>query len=445
MFAVFSPPQASLQASPSTDLINGGFSTKAEAVSHCRNNTQDYKKILAYFGISCDNVSDATLTTIAPHDNNDKLYSMGRLSYGVPGEVPIRIPGVTTVYARHFWSLNHQPSYKALRLVNSVGKTYFILYDCGNLVTTGVPTPPPPVDACPNKAGQQDSKDECDVCPNRPGIQLERKDCDVCPNKTGTQTTTTQCDVCPDKTGTQTTLEQCDVCPNIPDIQTTKDQCDVCPDKDGVQSDESECKPCENAQTKNDLTACLIYSKKASNLSQNLPDANGSTAKPGDTVEYTLTTKNSGEITIKGYQVSDGFADVLDYADVVDLHGGTMDQYQQITWPKVDIKAGQSITNKVTIKVKSVIPQTPASSSDPQHFNMVMTNVYGNTVEIKLPETPQKQIEIATTSLPNTGPGTSLLIGFSLTLVVAYFFMRSRLLTKELDIVRADFGAAGGY
>src|ERR1700741_997491 len=92
MFAVFSPPQASLQASPSTDLINGGFSTKAEAVSHCRNNTQDYKKILAYFGISCDNVSDATLTTIAPHDNNDKLYSMGRLSYGVPGEVPIRIP-----------------------------------------------------------------------------------------------------------------------------------------------------------------------------------------------------------------------------------------------------------------------------------------------------------------------------------------------------------------
>jgi hypothetical protein len=28
---------------------------------------------------------------------------------------------------------------------------------------------------------------------------------------------------------------------------------------------------------------------------------------------------------------------------------------------------------------------------------------------------------------------------------IAYFFMRSRLLAKELDIVRADFGATGGY
>ncbi len=445
MFAVISPPQASLQASPNTDLITGGFSSKQEAVNHCRNNTQNYKKIMTFFGISCENISDATVTNISPRDYDSKLHSMGRLAYGVKGETPIRVDGVGTLYVRHFWSLNHEPSYKALKLKNKQGKTVFILFSCGNLVTIGIPQEVPPDDVCENKPGVQTSKEDCDVCENIKGVQLTEKDCDVCPDTDGTQTSKNRCDVCPNKSGVQTSYRDCDVCPDITGVQTNENACDVCPDVDGEQSSEDQCKPCEESQTNTDLTACLDYSKTASNDTQNIANANGTTANPGDVIEYVMITKNTGQIDIKNYVVNEGVGDVLDYAEIVDLHGGTKGEYDIVSWPATTIKAQANITNKITVKVKSVLPNTPASSSDPEHFNMIMTNVYGDTVNIKLPPSITKQTEIVATQLPNTGPGTSLVIGFTLTFIVAYFFARSRLLATELDIVRTDFGNAGGY
>lgn len=428
-FAVFSPPEASLQASPNTDLINGGFNSKSEAVRHCKNDTQDFKQIVAYFGISCDDIANASTTHIAPKDHSGDLYSMGRLSFGVDGEKSVRIPDVGKFYVRHFWSLNKKSSYEALKVKNSAGKTFYILYDCGNLVSIGVPAPPPPKDVCTNISGLQTDPEDCDVCPGINGIQLNKSQCDVCPNTPGTQTSRTKCDVCPNTPGTQTSTTQCDICPQIAGVQTNKNQC----------------KSCAESQTQNDLTACLDYSKKARNVTQGIANANGKTAKPGDIIEYRLTTKNSGKIDIKGYQVTEEIGDVLDYADVTDLHGGTLGDYQVITWPKVDIKAGQSVVNLITIKVKDPLPNTPVSSSDPKHFDMVMTNVYGDTVNIKLPPSVTKTVEIATTTLPNTGPGTSLAMGFGLTVFIAYFFARSRLLARELDVVRTDFASAGGY
>jgi len=74
-----------------------------------------------------------------------------------------------------------------------------------------------------------------------------------------------------------------------------------------------------------------------------------------------------------------------------------------------------------------------------------MTNVYGNTVNIKLPATVSKTAEVVGTSLPNTGPGASLIIGFSMVTIVGYFFARSRLLSKELSIIKADYTASGDF
>ncbi len=512
-FAVISPPQSSLQASPNTDLINGGFSTKQEAVSHCKNNTQDYKTIMNHFGISCEAIANAETTTIKPRDRDGNLYSMGRMAFGVNGETPVRVPGAGTFFVRHFWSLNHDPSYKALKGTDSQGKTFFILFGCANLVSIGIPSPPPPpvtldvcenvpgiqsdrkecdvcedtpgiqlnknqcdvcpnidgvqttaaecdicpkkpgtqtgstakCDVCPNKAGVQTTASQCDVCPNVDGIQIDKAKCDVCPETTGIQTNKNQCDVCPETSGTQTSTSACDVCPAVSGTQTNTTECDLCPDKNGIQSNATDCRPCEESQTNDDKTACLVYQKSAKNVTQSIADANNTVANPGDVIEYTLTTTNKGNATIKDYHVNETLGDVLDYATVVDLHGGEKGAYEIVTWPKKDIKAGATITNVITVKVKDVLPNTPTSSTDPNHFDMVMTNVYGNAVNVKLPPSVVKQVEIATTTLPNTGPGTSLTIGFTLTVVVGYFFARSRLLAKELDIVRADFGTAGGY
>ncbi len=436
MFAVISPPQSSLQASPNFDIINGGFSSKQEAVNLCKNNTQNYKKILNHFGITCAALANGEVTSVKPRAHGGDLYSMGRSPVGTNDEVPVNVPGVGTLYVRHFWQKNHEPSYKALKIKTSDGKTVYILYDCGNLITIGIPKPPK-------------------TCEWNDDILASDPKCfEPCPiaGKKNLPKTSPQCfEPCPiaGKKNLPAKDPKCfEPCPvkgkeNIP--KTSKNCFEPCPYNAQIAKNSDACKPCEESQTKNDLSACLTNTKAAKNITQSIADANGTTAKSSDVIEYTLTTKNKGKITVKDFIMSDSFGDVLDYADVVDLHGGKIGEYSQISWPKEELKAGGSVTHRVTVKIKNPIPATPVSSSDPTHFDMKMVNTFGNTIEIDLPKTPEKQVELIAKQLPNTGPGTSLIIGFSLTMVVGYFFARSRLLAKELDIVRADFGAAGGY
>jgi uncharacterized repeat protein (TIGR01451 family) len=313
---------------------------------------------------------------------------------------------------------------------------FFILYDCGNLVFIGIPTPPK---VCEYNKDLLASDAKCFApCPV-PGKESLPKSSPQCvapcpyPGKSSLPANSPQCfEPCPVK-GKST-------------IPRSSPECfEPCEYNNTISQNNPDCKPCEDAQTKADLSACIRYKKAARNVTQNVGDANGTTAKAGDTIEYTLSTSNVGKATIEKYVVSENISDVLDYADVVDLHGGTMDSEKVVSWPAKDIKANQTLTNTITVRIKSAIPNTPASSSDSAHFDMKMTNVYGNAIEIKLPADVVKTTEVVTSTIPNTGPGTSLIIGFSLAFIIAYFFMRSRLLAKELDIVRADFGSTGGY
>jgi hypothetical protein len=72
-----------------------------------------------------------------------------------------------------------------------------------------------------------------------------------------------------------------------------------------------------------------------------------------------------------------------------------------------------------------------------------MTNVYGNTVTINLPPTPVKTTEQIVSTLPNTGPGASMVTTIAITIIAAFFFTRSRLLSKETAIALNN-NAAGG-
>jgi len=72
-----------------------------------------------------------------------------------------------------------------------------------------------------------------------------------------------------------------------------------------------------------------------------------------------------------------------------------------------------------------------------------MTNVYGNAINIKLPASPVKTIEVATTTtLPNTGPGTTLFIAASLVIMTGYFYSRSSLLARESEIAIKETATA---
>ena len=79
---------------------------------------------------------------------------------------------------------------------------------------------------------------------------------------------------------------------------------------------------------------------------------------------------------------------------------------------------------------------------------MKMTNFYGNTVTIPLyspaPQVTVPPVVAASASLPNTGPGNDLIIVFIVTAIAGYFYSRSRLLSKETDIILETYSSSGG-
>jgi uncharacterized repeat protein (TIGR01451 family) len=195
-----------------------------------------------------------------------------------------------------------------------------------------------------------------------------------------------------------------------------------------------DCKPCQSSTTTTDILSCVAVSKAAANLTENVADANNTTAQPGDSILYTLTAKNDSNADLSQYNFQESLGDVLIYADPTDLHGGTLDSSTGIvSWPSIDLPAGGTASEQVTVQVKNPIPSQPASAdpANPGAYDLTMTNVYGNTINIHVPAPPTQSIVAASTALPNTGPGTGLFIFAAIMVFGSYFFSRSRLLAHE--------------
>ncbi|HTE58544.1 MAG TPA: hypothetical protein VK694_07425 [Verrucomicrobiae bacterium] len=396
VFAVVSPPEPTL-AESNNDIVKGGFTTRDEAVNHCRSNTKDFANILVHYGVTCEALGRGVTKTISTTDK--RLDSLGRVAQGPTiartgkptEEYPITING-TEYYMKNLWAWDSgsSSSYKVLEVKNAQNQTIMIMFSCGNIVTIDKYTPPPP--------------------PEKPKPEKPK-----------------------------------DVCTNIPGVQTTKEECDTCPNVPGTQSNKSECYPCPKAKATNTTTACLELSKSASNQTQKIQNADNTVALADDVIVYTLRVQNTGTQAVKGFVIEEDLSDTLEYATATDLSGGQLDAQGVVSWPKQDIAAGTIVEKHITVRVKNPIPQTPASASDPGSFNLVMTNVYyGTAVNIKLPASSSKSVEMAVTSMPNTGPGTTLAIGFIVLTFMGYFLARSTLLAKEVDLVRADYTSVEG-
>jgi hypothetical protein len=214
------------------------------------------------------------------------------------------------------------------------------------------------------------------------------------------------------------------------------------------------------AQQSDQSTACsapiefdkpLTQSKTVSNVTQNLDTTAtpSSTAKAGDTLQYNLSVRNSYSYERANVNISDYVGDILDYADLdqafLTQQGGSYDsQSKTIKWDALSVPASSEVVKSFRVQMKPSIPATNQPSAMTTAFDCVISNKFGNQLDIKVDCPLPKSSEYLTQRLPNTGPGTSLAIGFVATVVIAYFFMRSRLLAQELDIIRTDFVATGG-
>ncbi len=219
-------------------------------------------------------------------------------------------------------------------------------------------------------------------------------------------------------------------CMFSPTISSIDENCKPCPYDSSIWiKDEKNCRP------------QISESKEAKNLTQNVTNANGTTARITDRIEYTIYTTNVGSGAVTA-SINESLGDVLEYAKLLDSGGGTFDdQTKTLSWGNVTLAAQKTDTRKFVVQVLDTIPATPHGSNNPAAFNCVMTNSYGNTVDISVQCPLTKQIEGATHVLPATGPGENVVFGTILIMVVTYFYVRNRQMNKEVRLIKKEFNA----
>lgn len=125
-----------------------------------------------------------------------------------------------------------------------------------------------------------------------------------------------------------------------------------------------------NIQNQNIL---LNFSKKAWNDTKNV-DAQSTPAAREDFITYTLTVTNTGNATAPNFVITDDLSGVLALADMVDKGGATLNG-QTLSYPGIDIAAGQSVSRMFKVRVKYGLAS---------NLSYVMRNTYGNTVNVTI-------------------------------------------------------------
>lgn len=482
-FAVFTPPE-SANAANGNNVVYGGFRDKNELLSiYDRNKDSaghtDIQQIYTYFGITRQDILNGQFATFNSRDMNLTIKSVGRSTYAWQ-RTPHAIPGASsTVYESLLynfdstsWTKSHGSSYQAIIGKRAVdGKWFAIMAGCGNPAYITLPPPPPkPAAECVALTIAPISRTKFGFSASaqtRNGATISAYTYTVKDDKGTPIYTKTQPSTAPAnnlvydfaKEGKYTisvavaTSVGSQAGPQCQKMLTVSPEprCPLNPDL--VQSS-PDCKPCEDDKSiwykDKNCHSEFVLTKRVRNVSQVINDANNTTVKPGDRIEYRLGVKNVGKTT-GTYEIRDNLADVLEYADLIDAGGGVLakkdsgtpiENVNSLSWPAVTIKPGETIEKIVSVQIKSVIPATPQSPSNLESYNCKIVNDFaGNHTNMSLDCPPPKTVERVVTELPHTGVTENILFAGGFLAIVVYFYARSRQLKKEVRLIRRDLNS----
>ncbi len=180
----------------------------------------------------------------------------------------------------------------------------------------------------------------------------------------------------------------------------------------------------------------LVRSLSAANLSQETTNAANTPAAPLDKIAYTLKVTNQ-DTTSATALFSMQLSDIVEYSTIIDAGGATYDdQTNTLSWPQVQLKAGESQERTFAIQVLSQIPSAPAGQSNPSSYDCAMNAAYGDEFRILVECPTIKATESIIGSLPTTGIVANSIFAVILFGVVAYFYIRARQLRNEIRIIR---------
>ncbi|MCA9347517.1 DUF11 domain-containing protein [Candidatus Saccharibacteria bacterium] len=202
---------------------------------------------------------------------------------------------------------------------------------------------------------------------------------------------------------------------------------------------------CEVDETPVPQFTRISNSKKVRNITQNTDFSSQVNAKAGDVLEYQINVTNSGNIDQLDYVIQpDTLGDVLEYADITQQNDALYNSVdEKLSWPATTIVAGSTVTKSFRVTVKSPIPSTPASLSDPLSFDYKMNNFFGNSVTVDVSKPTPAKIQQNVSALPQTGGESALIFTFIGVLIIAFFYSRTKLLSKEIDVIRYEYSRGG--
>ena len=191
----------------------------------------------------------------------------------------------------------------------------------------------------------------------------------------------------------------------------------------------------------------IVKHKLVENITLGLSgkDAEETVVGAGNELEYLLSTENTQNYDRVAITVSDYIGDVLDYAvldeEALIASGGKYDKdSRKVIWENMTIPAKSTLETTYRVTMKSPIPATNNPSDQAGDFDCVISNKYGDRLSLDVACPAVKAVE----TIPNTGPGTSLAIIGVMTTGIGYFFARSQLFSKEIELIRTDYAATGG-
>jgi fimbrial isopeptide formation D2 family protein len=195
--------------------------------------------------------------------------------------------------------------------------------------------------------------------------------------------------------------------------------------------------------------ARVVLSKSVANITKG-GDANNTTVGNGDVLEFKLVTQNVTSTNYMNYNGEDYLGGVLQYADIADssqiaLQDMKLDSQNYLRWKIPNLAAGTSDVKTLRVKVKDPIPVTNTPSKLSPDYSCSIINNYGSQVAMNINCPVAKSVEQTTKSLPNTGPGTTLTIAAAIASLAGYLFSRSRIMARELLLVRDEYLSSGGF
>lgn len=203
--------------------------------------------------------------------------------------------------------------------------------------------------------------------------------------------------------------------------------CQACPYDSTLWIKDTNCEPTLKLHT------------DATNLSQDGKAAVHTTARPGDRIQYDLRTTNVGS-SANTASIQTKIADLMEYSTLVDLGGGSFDaQTNTLRWGTTNLAPSQTDTRSFVIEINGAIPATPQAADSKQSYDCILTNVYGNTVNVHLTCPLGKTVESTVRGLPTAHAIIIAVFSVLLLITAIYFYARSRQLNKELRLIRRQF------